>query len=362
MSIRIPRRSSYPVAFPPPSQGQVEFEVHESEVLRGNPAGDPYQREIAVYRSPGSNEGVPLLVLLAGFTGSGTSYFPVRSGYLQESFAQRFERLSRQGRLTPTVVVAPDATTALGGSQYLNSTATGRYEDYIMDEILPWAQQRYQTDPVGVLGHSSGGFGALTLGLRHPDRIRAVLASSPDSAFEFCYLSDIPKAIRVLREMGGPEAFLDHLFRHPTPNLSPTHPFGITLNLLAMAACYSPVPQAPGEFELPFDWDTGEIRSEIWSRWIALDPAEIVRTPEAQEALASMRGLWVGAGTEDEWFLDVGVRRVASRLGSAQRIPLHTHFFRGGHFDAWPQMVEECLPEMVRALSQNGDAEVRKRA
>ena len=39
-----------------------------------------------------------------------------------------------------------------------------------------------------------------------------------------------------------------------------------TLNIVAMAACYSPNPASPYGFDLPMDEKTGEIRADVWER------------------------------------------------------------------------------------------------
>ncbi len=54
-----------------------------------------------------------------------------------------------------------------------------------MREVLPWVAERYRTGPIGVLGTSSGGFGALVLALRHPEVFRAAASNAGDAYFEY---------------------------------------------------------------------------------------------------------------------------------------------------------------------------------
>ncbi len=79
----------------------------------------------------------------------------------------------RDGECADAVVVFVDALTALGGSQFLDSPATGRYTDYICDEIVPFVDASYPTaatrEQRAVTGHSSGGYGALVLPMLRPD-------------------------------------------------------------------------------------------------------------------------------------------------------------------------------------------------
>lgn len=46
-----------------------------------------------------------------------------------------------------------------------------RYEQYLMDEVVPVAQKFSSQHRVGVIGFSMGGFHALSLALRYPDRV-----------------------------------------------------------------------------------------------------------------------------------------------------------------------------------------------
>ena len=43
------------------------------------------------------------------------------------------------------IAVMPDCFTHFGGSQYINSTATGNYEDYYMKEIVPFVDENFRT-------------------------------------------------------------------------------------------------------------------------------------------------------------------------------------------------------------------------
>ncbi len=325
------------------------MEPIRSRVLEGNPWGDPTERRTACYLPPsGRTEGLPLLVLLAGYTGAGWMQFR-EGGYLQEALHQRIDRMMRTGACGEAVIVAPDCLTKLGGSQYVNSSATGRYADHIVQEVVPWARERFHTDLTGVLGQSSGGFGALHLAFEHPEVFSAVGSSSGDMAFEHCYLPDFPKALRQFRKYGGPEEFLRKLFEEPSKVLvGPLDPSGAALNTLGMASCYSPISEEPGSFELPFDLETGLLRSEVWERWLAFDPLRRVRTDAGARALAGLRRLHITASTPDEWALDVGARGFAAEA-RAREVPVLHEELEGGHFQSGPRY-ERLFSELISAL------------
>jgi S-formylglutathione hydrolase FrmB len=334
--------------YPKPLAGTVDRHRHRSHVLHGNPWGDPTERLLPVYVPPsGETKGRPLLVLLSGYSGSGWSHFePGR--FMEDSIVGRLDRLIRTGKSPEAVMVAPDCLTTLGGSQYLNSSATGRYEDYVVQEVVPWVRERYGTGPCGVLGTSSGGYGALSLGLRHPELFPAVASNAGDAYFEYCYPPDFPVTFRELRKAGGPEEFLRKAFQRFPGRFTPQNPMARTLSTLAYASCYSPVEDEPGRFELPFDLETGALRDDVWGRWLAFDPVRMVGTPPYADAARRLKYLFLDGGTSDEFGLDVSARILAAAL-ERQQVKVEFEEYDGGHFDRGPRY-DLIMPRLLKAL------------
>src|ERR1051325_10467106 len=155
-------------------QGTVIRERFESSVLKGNRPGDPHVRDLYVYLPPGYEEGAaryPVAWGLSGFTGRGRML--LNDNPWMPGIADRMDALIAQGLAKPMILALPDCFTHLGGSQYVNSPALGDYEDYVIRELVPFVDGRYRTlasaEHRGVIGKSSGGYGALMLGMRHPD-------------------------------------------------------------------------------------------------------------------------------------------------------------------------------------------------
>jgi hypothetical protein len=85
------------------------------------------------------------------------------------------------------------------------------------------------------------------------------------------------------------------------------------LGMLGVAACFSA--DADGTPQLPFDPVTGMLRPEPWQRWLDWDPVRMV--PRHAAALRSLRGIWIDAGSEDEFYLDVGAVAFRAELARA---------------------------------------------
>lgn len=348
MSWRMPFEARNERVFPSKLAGRVETHRFTSQVLEGNPWSDPVERELPVYVPPsGHTDGRPLLVLLSGYTGAGWMHF-LRPRFLTDSIVGRLDRLIRTGEAAEAVMVGPDCLTTLGGSQYLNSTATGRYEDYVVNEIVPWIRERYRTGPCAVLGTSSGGYGSLVLALRHPELFRAAGSNAGDAYFEYCYTPAFPIVFREIRKAGGPEALLRKLLSEPVSAFGPKQPEVQSLEMMGYASCYSPIESEPGRFDLPFDLETGALRSDVWSRWLAWDPVRMVQTERYREALRRLAFVYVDGGTRDEYALDLGARIFATE---ARRQGGTVDFaeFDGVHADGGPRY-DGMIPRLLSSL------------
>lgn len=101
-------------------------------------------------------------------------------------------------------------------------------------------------------------------------------------------------------------------------------------NIIGMSACYSPNESAELGFDLPFDLQTGEIREDVWQKWLVHDPVRLVE--KSVEYLKSLKLLYVDAGTRDEFYLDSGAKILSERLKDFDVSHIHEEF-DDGHFN-----------------------------
>lgn len=312
-------------------EGTNIIETITSNVLRGNALGDPFVRRVPVYLPPGyeqSKERYPTVYVLTGFTGRGTML--LNDSAWDENIAQRMDRLIASGTVKPMILVMPDCFTRIGGSQYINSSATGRYEDHVISELVPFVDKKYRTlgdrDHRAVMGKSSGGYGAVILAMRHPDVFGLMASHSGDMYFELCYKADFPKYLNSIKKYGGLAKFLETF-----PTIRPKdNNFAGTLNTVAMAACYSPNSNASLGFDLPFDEETGEMREDVWKRWLDWDPVYLV--DKHLTALKSLKLIYLDAGLRDEFQLQFGARIFVKRL-KERGVPCVHEEFDDGHMN-----------------------------
>ncbi len=307
------------------TQGTLHFLKHESNVLRGNAPGDPHVRDVIVYTPPGYDGGseYPSVYCLTGFTGRGRML--LNDSAFTPNLAERLDQMIAGGAIRPMIAVMPDCFTWYGGSQYINSTATGRYEDYLTQEIVPFVDENFRTMRTSggraVMGKSSGGYGALIMAMRHSDMFGLACSISGDAYFEYCYPGDFAKAFRAIK--GDPSAFMQRFWADEKKGKD-DH---AALNTIGMAACYSPNGEG---FDLPFDTETGALREDVWARWLGHDPVRLAE--KHAEALKTLKLLFLDAGTRDEFYLDVGAKILSTKLSALGVRHIHEEF-DDGHFN-----------------------------
>ncbi len=325
-------------------QGRVEIRTFESTLLKHNRLGDRATREVPVYLPPGWDRGEwPVLFCLAGFTGRGQSMLethPWRRGLVWH-----FDQAVARGESPGAILVLPDCFTRLGGSQYVNSATVGPYGDHVARELTAFVDEHYptRTNGRGVIGKSSGGFGALHLCMHYPGTFDACASISGDAGFEAMFAGELLACLRGLVSYDmDPGRFLEAFAENPDLS-GDGH---AVINVLAMSACYSPNPASPLGFDLPMDLETGQRREDVWNRWLAFDPVQAVE--RHAEPLRALRLLHLECGLRDEFHIQWGVRSLSRRLYELS-VP-HTHEEHGRGHRGLDDRYGPLLARMAAAL------------
>src|SRR3984957_14828190 len=186
--------------------GTLNEHVIDSDLLKGNPLGDPHERPLWVYTPPGDADDperrYPAVYVIQGYTGQ-IAAWRNRSPFRQP-FTETADAVFAGGETLPAIMVYVDAWTAYGGSQFVDSPGTGQYHSYLCDEVVPWVDAHYRTQPAAahraVTGQSSGGFGAMITPMLRPDLFGALATHAGDSLYELCYVPEFGKSARHLRD------------------------------------------------------------------------------------------------------------------------------------------------------------------
>ncbi|AZI58981.1 hypothetical protein EH165_13325 [Nakamurella antarctica] len=314
------------------ANGSAELRYFESTALEGNRLQDPTMRPIIVYlpesypRDPAKR--YPVIYLLHGAM-TDVGYW-LKRGRGSGSLLERIDEILAPSQ-TEVIVVLVDAWTSVGGSQYVNSPAIGRYHDYLVDDVTAFVDDAFRTlrsrQGRAVLGHSSGGFGAWVACTTRPDVFSSLAMLAADCLFEGVFLKTFSPSTRRLRDA----------YDGSMANFWARHSVVQAARILDAAAPHSGAPvidrgmwepqdaplfdqhmlaaaftqNANGEAEYLFGRD-GRLDLAVWSSWLAHDPVRCASRFASQ--LRSLSFIALQAGTDDEFFADNGAEALSAEL------------------------------------------------
>jgi S-formylglutathione hydrolase FrmB len=311
--------------------GRLNEHIIDSAALRGNPLGDPHERPLWVYTPPGYDDEAkrryPSVYVIQGYTGQ-VVMWRNRSAYRQP-FIETADAVFAKGEAPPAIVVYVDAWTAYGGSQFVDSPGTGNYHSYLCNDVVPWVDAHYRTLDApqhrGITGKSSGGFGAFITPMLRPDLFGGLASHAGDSAYEFSYIKEFGDATRLLRDYDGD---IWTWWAEFTSRVAFTKAADhVLIMTLGCSACFSA--DDDGTVRLPFDTRTGQLIPELWDRWLAWDPVRMV--PQYADALRGLTAIWIDAGKNDEWYLDLGAEAMVAELAKIGVTDVEFELFEGTH-------------------------------
>jgi S-formylglutathione hydrolase FrmB len=310
------------------------IQIHQVFIgsLEGNPLKDPTTRSVPVYLPPGYEQDpakrYPVVYLLHGFTGSGMQW--LNTSPFTRNVPERLDWLIEQNKVPPVIAVFCDGWTSLGGSQWINSDGIGRYRDLVARDLVSWADRTFRTIPKGsaraLMGKSSGGYGALVISRYHPDIFQHIGVHSADSAFEYSLLHELPQAAGPILKAGGVEAWYRDFVQRAEATKMKGEDHAV-INMICMAAAYSPKRGEPLNAELPIELPSGRLRLEVWNRWLVHDPVRFV--PRHLDAYRKLRSIFIDCGTRDEFNLRWGARLISEELKAANIEHVHEEFEDG---------------------------------
>jgi S-formylglutathione hydrolase FrmB len=279
----------------PPPQGRVVETTIECPSLKGNLVGDSTRRPVSIYLPPSYPDQparrYPAVYLLHGYQGSHKQWMGDGKGW---NIRDVMDRLIRDGTIGEMILVMPDASNRYGGSFYTNSVTTGNWEDYLVKDLIAFVDAKYRTRATaasrGVAGHSMGGYGALKVAMKHPDRFAAAYGLSSACLGWGDDLRATHSAWDAALSFKG----LD--------NLKPDKKLYLSQAYIALAAAWSPNPAAPPFFaDLPVANRDGKRQriEQVEARWSANMPLAMV--DQYRTNLKRLRAIAFDAGRRDQF-------------------------------------------------------------
>ena len=139
-------------------------------------------RRMLVYLPPGYDcrKKYPLALFLHGAAQD--------ERFFLQALAIPFDKAIASGKLPPVIIAAPDGSILRHGglidvASFWTDSKAGNFEQFAMRDVWDFMHRNYPIRPGreshALIGVSMGGCAAMTLGIKHRDRVRMVLAVSP---------------------------------------------------------------------------------------------------------------------------------------------------------------------------------------
>jgi S-formylglutathione hydrolase FrmB len=156
-----------------PNGGRIEFNSFDSQKL-GMAAR--YSIFLPPSYSKDAARTYPVIYFLHGLNNNETSWTTERYGQIQNTLDQ----MMSSGKIPEFIMIHPR-----GDSSFYCNYIDGsrKYEDLIAEELISYMEKHYRAakgrENRAIAGTSMGGYGALKIAMKYPDRYAAVAAQSP---------------------------------------------------------------------------------------------------------------------------------------------------------------------------------------
>ncbi len=326
------------------AQSQVVDIIVHSPGLEHNLLGDPADQPVSIYLPDAYNKQpdrrFAVLYFLHGFSDRTPRHEAT------EFFHHAMDQAIANGA-APVIIVLPNGINKYLGSFYANSSTTGNWADYIVQDVVGYVDSHYRTlassEHRGIAGHSMGGYGALTLAFRHPDVFSVVYAMSPCCTDLVGDLGPSNTAWPIINALKSPDE---------VPQALKQGQFFVAANS-AMAASLAPNPNAKLLGDFPFTVDKGNVNTNpaAFSRIASNMPANMV-IPLLPN-IVKLKAIFIEYGAQENFtHIIIGAQELSQRLGQAG--VSHTlEVFQGDHGNHISQRISErMLPWMSQQIGR----------
>ena len=318
--------------------GTVEHIKVHGKLLEGNLEGDSPDRDVSVYLPPSykknARQRYPVVYMLHGYTDSDDKWMGPTKHWINLPSVIDKALAAKESR--EFIVVMPNGFTRYHGSMYSNSVTTGDWEDFVAVELVAYVDAHYRTIPSaasrGLAGHSMGGYGAMRIGMKHPEVFLAVYLQSP------CCMAvwDPERSAAFLEKAATVKNFDDIAKVEFLPRV-----------MLASAAAWSPNPKNPPLY-LDLPWKDGKWQPDIAQKWAA--DAPLVTLDQYITNLKRLKGLAFDAGDKDQP-IAANIAILDEALNTSN-VPHSFEIYDGDHLNHIAERFEtKVLPFFTKNLS-----------
>ncbi|MCD9189464.1 MAG: esterase family protein [Pyrinomonadaceae bacterium] len=306
------------------AKGTVKIDKIVSAALAKNVTGENPEREITIYLPPGyfsSTKRYPVLYLLHG-TGDDHLNF-IDDSEKESTIQYLMDTGIAARRFGEMIIVTPNEKTNWQGSFYVNSSATGNWEDFTADELVKFIDKNYRTiaraESRAIAGHSMGGFGAMTLAMKHPDIFSVVYAmNSGFLSFTAELDSKNPDVKKFVTAKN-----IEEILATDNRNIA---------GMLMVSQAFSPNPSKPPFYaDKPYLLKGNKLvpNPAAYQKWLENDVVKMAE--KYKENLLKLRGIKFDCGNEEDIKLIEINSILLSKKLTILRVPHQFEQYNGDH-------------------------------
>lgn len=327
-------------------RGTVKIDKLVSKAIANNITKENPEREITIYLPPSyfkSDKRYPVLYLLHGIGDDHLTFVDDETKY--SNIQSLMDAGIAAGRFKEMIIVTPNEKTNWFGSFYVNSVATGNWEDFTAKEFVRFIDANYRTvlkpESRAIAGHSMGGYGAITLAMKYPDVFSVVYALNGGFV---CFAGELKADNSVIRKFVRANSY-DHLLK--TKNSK-------AMGMLTVSQAFSPNPANPPFYvDKPFKLKGNKIvpNRTAYHKWLAHD---VVRMAEKYRGnLLMLTAIKFDSGFDDEYeFIPINSRLFSRRL-TALGVNHEFEEYNGDHRNRLWGLKGRIYNELLPFISDN---------
>lgn len=281
------------------NQLRTQFRTIDAPSLEASILDTTTEQSLYVYLPPSyfsSDKRYPVVYYLHGFQGGPFEALAIAGN--------RLDKYTTDNQIKEMIIVGVNGANQFGGSFYTNSPVTGNWEDFVTSDVLNYVDNNFRTlasaDNRGIVGFSMGGFAAINIAFRHPDKFKHIFSLSPG-----------------LFDTNGLEKAVNQWMKQDWAPI-----------LDGYAAAFAPNPEGVGD-RFWYDWDpTNKSVVQMWESGFGNVAEKVDAYIQKKERLSS---IYVEYGSDDTYqWIPEGSKHLVNTL-RAKGIDVEVHDHGSGH-------------------------------
>lgn len=290
--------------------GEIIKKIIHSKLLEKTITKESPDRNVSIYLPPSyahnKNKHYSVVYLFHGFAGTDDDW--IRPRYKGKKFMTIKSVMDEgiaNGKFGEMIVVMTNQSTNSLGGWYVNSKVTGNWKDFTTKELINYIDSNYRTikkaQNRGIVGHSMGGYGAITLAMENPDTYSVLYALNP-ALIDF--VGDLTSENKAFERISTSRSLNELIANQDV----------WSIGLISMGQAFSPnINNPPFYTNLPYHMENGKLirNNSVYQLWKKQSPSQLVK--RYVNNASKLKGIKLDSGFYDEFKFIILNTRVFSK-------------------------------------------------